>query len=86
MVDGNSAVVEEIQPVATQTLAIVGRLHLAATARAGEEVTVPADDLLTVINCFWDAQKKECVQDTRIDTAVDVLLAAKSPRRHNARR
>jgi hypothetical protein len=86
MVDGNFAVVEEPGPVATHTLAIVGRLHLAASARAGGLVEVPADELLQVINSFWDAQKKESQQDTRIDRAVDLLLAAHSGRRHNARR
>ena len=68
-------------------LATVSRLHLKASAlEADEIVEVPAGELIDIINCFWKAQQKTSVQDTRIDRAVDFLLAARAPRRHNCGR
>lgn len=58
-------------------LKMVGQYHLVASARDGnEEIPVPARDLLTIINCFWDAQKSQSVQDAKIDRAVETLLSA----------
>jgi hypothetical protein len=60
------------------------RLHGEATEARAPRVMVSRNDVLTLINGFWQAQKADSEVDTRLNAALDQLLAVSSLRAGNS--